>query len=106
MIYSCQGHNGVAAYDINGNELRRWDIPKMYKGAAANGLCIKDGNLYIAAGAAGVWVVDKNDFTNVKAKYTKQGNASANYVKVADNGYVFVAYGRSGAKLLKPRKAL
>lgn len=106
VIYSCQGHNGVAAYDINGNELRRWDIPKMYKGAAANGLCIKDGNLYIAAGAAGVWVVDKNDFTNVKAKYTKQGNASANYVKVADNGYVFVAYGRSGAKLLKPRKAL
>lgn len=104
-IYSCQGGSGVAAYDINGNELRRFNIPAKFKGASANGLCIKNGNLYIACGAAGVWVLDKNSFA-VKAKYTKQGKASANYVKVADNGYVFVAYGRAGAKLLKPTKAL
>ncbi len=104
-IYSCQGGSGVAAYDINGNELRRFNIPAKFKGASANGLCIKNGNLYIACGAAGVWVLDKNTFA-VKAKYTKQGKASANYVKVADNGYVFVAYGRAGAKLLKPKKAL
>lgn len=95
----------MTAYDVNGNELRRFNIPAKFKGAAANGLCIKDGNLYIACGAAGVWVLDKTSFA-VKAKYTKQGHASANYVKVADNGYVFVAYGRAGAKLLKPNKAL
>lgn len=105
VIYSCQGHNGVVAYDINGKELRRFEIPKKYKGAAANGLCIDGGNLYVACGAAGVWVLDKTNLDVVKAKYTKQGNASANYVKVADNGYVLVAYGRSGLKLLKPNKA-
>ena len=34
-------------------------------------------------------------------KYTKQGNASANYVKVADDGTVYVAYGRAGVKALR-----
>lgn len=102
-IYSCQGHNGVAAYNASGAEVRRFAIPNVYKGASANGLCIKGNNLYIACGAAGVWVLDKTTF-EVKAKYTKQGKASANYVKVADNGNVLVAYGRAGAKLLKPNK--
>lgn len=107
LIYSCQGHKGVAVYDMQGNEKARWDIPKAKKGAAANGLCIKGGNLYVAAGAAGVYVLDKTTLTVKKnnagadLKYTKQGSASANYVKVADDGTVYVAYGRAGVKALR-----
>ncbi len=107
LIYSCQGNNGVAVYDLQGNEKARWDIPKAKKGAAANGLCIKGGNLYVAAGAAGVYVLDKATLAVKKnnagadLKYTKQGNASANYVKVADDGTVYVAYGRAGVKALR-----
>ena len=98
-VYSCQGHNGVAKY-VNGSETGRFTAPKAFKGAAANGLCIKGNYLYIAYGAAGVWVLDKNTL-EVKGKYTKQGNASANYVSVTDDGYVYVAYGRAGAKVMK-----
>ena len=78
-------------------------MPNKYKGAAANGLYIKDNYLYVAYGAAGVWVLDKNTL-EVKGKYTKQGNASANYVSVTADGHVYVAYGRSGAKVLKFNK--
>lgn len=100
-VFSCQGHKGVALYK-NGVEVNRFIAPNKYKGAAANGLCIKGNYLYVAYGAAGVWVLDKNTL-EVKAKYTKQGNASANYVSVTDDGYVYVAYGRSGAKVMKFR---
>ncbi|GEM_PF-3588309 len=106
-IYSCQGHNGVAVYNLAGSPIGRWNIPQSKKGAAANGLCIKGGNLYVAAGAAGVYVLDKNTLEVKKnaegldLKYTKQGNASANYVKVADDGTVYVAYGRAGVKALR-----
>lgn len=99
-IYSCQGQNGVAVYK-GGAEVNRFKVPGKYKGAAANGLCVKGDKLYVAYGAAGVWVLDKETLA-VKGKYAKQGNnASANYVKVDDNGYVYVAYGRAGAKVMK-----
>lgn len=100
-VFSCQGHNGVAVYK-NGAEVNRFKAPNKYKGAAANGLCIKGNYLYVAYGAAGVWVLDKNTL-EVKAKYTKQGKASANYVSVTDDGYVYVAYGIQGAKVMKFR---
>lgn len=44
---------------------------------------------------------EKYRISGADLKYTKQGNASANYVKVADDGTVYVAYGRAGVKALR-----
>jgi endonuclease YncB( thermonuclease family) len=37
------------------------------------------------------------------ARYTHSGGKSANFVKVS-NGYIFVAYGRSGLQVFKLNK--
>ncbi|MFI3305674.1 MAG: hypothetical protein R3Y68_04075 [Rikenellaceae bacterium] len=53
-----------------------------------------DEYVYIANGTRGLTIVDKSDWSVVK-EY-KLGDASANYVKLGDDGYIYVAYGLKG----------
>ncbi len=53
-----------------------------------------DNYIYIANGTHGLTIVDKYSWATVK-EYTL-GGASANYVKLGADGYIYVAYGLNG----------
>lgn len=53
-----------------------------------------DNYIYIANGTRGLTIVDKTTWTTVK-EYTL-GGASANYIKLGADGYIYVAYGLNG----------
>ncbi len=123
-IYSCQGHRGVAKYDVAlGGEVKRFNVDAYMRthrnmftrdqiirmtGSAANGLAVDNKYLYIAYGGAGLWVLNKDTMEPVgfyvtACTYADNENkkASANYVKVMEDGKIFVAYGRDGVKVLE-----
>lgn len=95
-IYLCLGANGLKRY-TNGTESGVFKLEG--KNSAVNGADFDNRYLYVACGNAGVYVLDKNTLQPV-ASYTHSGGKSANYVRVA-NGYVFVAYGKSGLQVFK-----
>ena len=95
-IYLCLGANGLKRY-TNGTEGGVFKLEG--KNSAVNGADFDDRYLYVACGNAGVYVLDKNTLQPV-ASYTHSGGKSANYVRAA-NGYVFVAYGKSGLQVFK-----
>ncbi len=53
-----------------------------------------DEFIYIANGTRGLTIVDKATWKTVK-EYTL-GGASANYIKLGADGYIYVAYGLKG----------
>ncbi|MFI3323263.1 MAG: hypothetical protein SNI45_02345 [Rikenellaceae bacterium] len=53
-----------------------------------------DNYIYIANGTHGLTIVDKSTWATVK-EYTL-GGASANYIKLGEDGYIYVAYGLNG----------
>lgn len=123
VIYSCQGRNGVVAYDLNGQVLATFNAtdyidanrqafedkgydPNRIRNSAANGLCFYGDYVFVANGGAGVYVLNRADLSVAayyidSARYHNNTGASANYVKVNGDGYVYVAYGLGGVKVLK-----
>ncbi len=55
--------------------------------------------IYIANGKRGLTIVDKTTWETVK-EYTL-GGASANYIKLGEDGYIYVAYGLKGVHRFK-----
>lgn len=102
-IYVCQSGLGLYAYDMDGNEVGKWQMPKawnekkgIYK-ALCNGCFVDDNYIYLAYGSYGIVVLDKNTMEVVTHRKTQN---SANYITVKD-GYMYVAYGRSRLQVFK-----
>jgi len=73
----------VDSYDFNGNGF-------------ANSVAISNAHLYIANGADGMIILDKNNFS-FKGRYAASG--SCNFVDALD-GYVYVSNGDTGGFIL------
>lgn len=102
-IYVCQSGLGLYVYDMDGNEVGKWQMPKawnekkgIYK-ALCNGCFVDDNYVYLAYGSYGIVVLDKNTMEVVTHRKTQN---SANYITVKD-GYMYVAYGRSRLQVFK-----
>lgn len=102
-IYVCQSGLGLYVYDMDGNEVGKWQMPKawnekkgIYK-ALCNGCFVDDNYVYLAYGSYGIVVLDKNTLEVVTHRKTQN---SANYITVKD-GYMYVAYGRSRLQVFK-----
>lgn len=102
-IYVCQSGLGLYVYDMNGNEVGKWQMPKawsekkgIYK-ALCNGCFVDNNYVYLAYGSYGIVVLDKNTMEVVAHRATLK---SANYITVKD-GYMYVAYGRSRLQVFK-----
>lgn len=102
-IYVCQSGLGLYVYDMDGNEVGKWQMPKawnekkgIYK-ALCNGCFVDDNYIYLAYGSYGIVVLDKNTMEVVTHRKTQN---SANYITVKD-GYMYVAYGRSRLQVFK-----
>lgn len=102
-IYVCQSGLGLYVYDMDGNEVGKWQMPKawnekkgIYK-ALCNGCFVDDNYVYLAYGTYGIVVLDKNTMEVVTHRKTQN---SANYITVKD-GYMYVAYGRSRLQVFK-----
>lgn len=102
-IYVCQSGLGLYVYDMDGNEVGKWQMPKawnekkgIYK-ALCNGCFVDDNYVYLAYGSYGIVVLDKNTLEVVAHRATLK---SANYITVKD-GYMYVAYGRSRLQVFK-----
>ncbi len=122
-IYVALGEKGVDKYTMDGEWVANYcwitekqEVDPEYKGKPlANGLCVDDEYVYVANGAAGMIVLDKND-ENGKlkrvARYSrsteiKEGevrNFSANYVQKVGN-LIYIAYGREGLEVVKMEPA-
>lgn len=105
-IYVCQSGLGLYVYDMDGNEVGKWQMPKawnekkgIYK-ALCNGCFVDDNYIYLAYGSYGIVVLDKNTMEVVTHRKTQN---SANYITVKD-GYMYVAYGRSRLQVFKLAK--
>ncbi len=113
-IYIALGQKGVAKYSMTGQLAGSysWIDEKLetnpdYKGKPlANGLAVDDQYVYVANGAVGMIVLDKNSMKRVaryNRNYKDSESYSANYVqKVGD--LIYIAYGRNGLEVLKMRK--
>ncbi len=102
-IYVCQSGLGLYVYDMDGNEVGKWQMPKawnekkgIYK-ALCNGCFVDNNYVYLAYGTYGIVVLDKNTLEVVTHRKTQN---SANYITVKD-GYMYVAYGRSRLQVFK-----
>lgn len=112
-IYIALGERGVGKYSMTGELVANysWIDDKLesnpdYKGRPlANGLCVDDKYVYVANGAVGTLVFDKdlNYITRYNRNKKGEETYSANYVqKVGD--LIYIAYGRNGISVVKMRE--
>jgi hypothetical protein len=100
-IYLCRGALGLTRIAASGDTTNfvlpftQGVLPRGY----VNGVYVDANYVYVAYGSAGLYVLDKKDFS-VVAQHTNVGGKSANFVKV-DDKYIYVAYGRSGWHVYK-----
>ncbi|WOZ83888.1 PQQ-binding-like beta-propeller repeat protein [Segatella copri] len=118
-IYVCQGEEGLVRYDANGKKVWSYKVPVIanqnsekygsVKGYC-NGVAISGDYVYVAAGGYGVVVLNKKDGTELchrtafngfleNGKWAKAN--SANYVTIGQDGYIYVAYGKSRVQVFK-----
>lgn len=118
-IYVCQGEEGLVRYDANGKKVWSYKVPVIanqnsekygsVKGNC-NGVAISGNYVYVAAGGYGVVVLNKKDGTELchrtafngfleNGKWAKAN--SANYVTIGQDGYIYVAYGKSRVQVFK-----
>lgn len=118
-IYVCQGENGLVRYDANGKEVWSYKVPtianeksKKYGNVKGycNGVAISGNYVYVAAGGYGVVVLNKADGKEVCHRTAFNGFLengkwanpnSANYVTIGQDGYIYVAYGKSRVQVFK-----
>lgn len=95
IVYVALGSKGLVSYDLEGNQLNRFKKTV----DTVNGVSVDENFIYMACGYSGLYILDKSDFSLVKS-YTLN-DASANYVKRADDGLIYVAYGLNGVHILE-----
>ncbi|MDL2283158.1 hypothetical protein LJB94_01425, partial [Odoribacter sp. OttesenSCG-928-G04] len=103
-IYLALGRNGVKAFR-NGQEVAAYNPGEIDAETgkvltAANCVEVDDQYLYVANDKAGLYILDKTDLS-LLCKYTLNGGASANFVKKADNGDIYVSYGLKGVNVFR-----
>ena len=98
-IYVSMGSAGLKVFE-NGVAVTEFVNPTgSEKGYAVNCVAVDDEFVYVAYGALGLFVLDKNDYS-VVATY-KYADASANFVMKDASGLIYVAYGTSGVHVLQ-----
>lgn len=118
-IYVCQGENGLVRYDANGKEVWSYKVPTIANQKSekygnvkgyCNGVAISGNYVYVAAGGYGVVVLNKADGKEVCHRIAFNGFLengkwknpnSANYVTIGQDGYIYVAYGKSRVQVFK-----
>ncbi len=111
-IYVCKSAKGLTCYE-NGSEVWSWLTPvsKSDKNQSVdkrqgyvNGVAVDNKYVYVAAGAYGLVVLDKDGNEVAKKRVgkdiTKSDYASANYVAVKDD-LIYVAYGQGRVQIFK-----
>ena len=118
-IYVCQGERGIVRYDANGTKVWAYTVPTIgnkdsekygsVKGYC-NGVAISGDYVYVAAGGYGVVVLNKADgkelchrtaFNGFLENGKWKNPNSANYVTIGQDGYIYVAYGKSRVQVFK-----
>ena len=118
-IYVCQGEEGLVRYDANGKKVWSYKVPvianqKSEKYGSVKGYCngvaISGNYVYVAAGGYGVVVLNKADGKELCHRTAFNGFLengkwanpnSANYVTIGQDGYIYVAYGKSRVQVFK-----
>ena len=118
-IYVCQGEEGLVRYNAVGEKVWSYKVPTIantnsekygnVKGYC-NGVAISGDYVYVAAGGYGVVVLNKKDGTELCHRIAFNGFLengkwanpnSANYVTIGQDGYIYVAYGKSRVQVFK-----
>ena len=118
-IYVCQGENGLVRYDANGKKVWAYEVPAIHNQKSekngnvkgyCNGVAISGNYVYVAAGGYGVVVLNKADGKELCHRTAFNGFLengkwanpnSANYVTIGQDGYIYVAYGKSRVQVFK-----
>ncbi len=118
-IYVCQGENGLVRYNANGDMVWHYKVPTIAKEKSekygnvkgyCNGVAISGDYVYVAAGGYGVVVLNKADGKELCHRTAFNGFLengkwanpnSANYVTIGQDGYIYVAYGKSRVQVFK-----
>ena len=118
-IYVCQGEEGLVRYDANGKKVWSYKVPtnanqksEKYGNVKGycNGVAISGNYVYVAAGGYGVVVLNKADGKELCHRTAFNGFLengkwanpnSANYVTIGQDGYIYVAYGKSRVQVFK-----
>lgn len=118
-IYVCQGEEGLVRYDANGKKVWSYKVPVIANQKSekygnvkgyCNGVAISGNYVYVAAGGYGVVVLNKKDGTELCHRTAFNGFLengkwanpnSANYVTIGQDGYIYVAYGKSRVQVFK-----
>ena len=118
-IYVCQGERGIVRYNANGEKVWDYTVPtianqKSEKHGSVKGYCngvaISGNYVYVAAGGYGVVVLNKADGKELCHRTAFNGFLengkwanpnSANYVTIGQDGYIYVAYGKSRVQVFK-----
>ena len=108
-IYVCKSAKGLMCYE-NGSQAwtSEWTTPVSHgagnisvdnRQGYINGVAVDDNYVYVAAGAYGLVVLNKNGEEVTHKRIGTAGN-SANYVAVK-NGLIYVAYGKGRIQVFK-----
>lgn len=118
-IYVCQGERGLVRYNAKGEKVWDYTVPTIANQKSekygnvkgyCNGVAISGNYVYVAAGGYGVVVLNKADGKEVCHRTAFNGFLengkwanpnSANYVTIGQDGYIYVAYGKSRVQVFK-----
>lgn len=118
-IYVCQGERGIVRYNANGEKVWDYMVPTIANQKSekygnvkgyCNGVAISGNYVYVAAGGYGVVVLNKADGKELCHRTAFNGFLengkwanpnSANYVTIGQDGYIYVAYGKSRVQVFK-----
>ena len=118
-IYVCQGERGIVCYNANGEKVWDYTVPTIANQKSekygsvkgyCNGVAISGNYVYVAAGGYGVVVLNKADGKELCHRTAFNGFLengkwanpnSANYVTIGQDGYIYVAYGKSRVQVFK-----
>ena len=118
-IYVCQGEEGLVRYDATGKKVWSYKVPVIARENSdkygsvkgyCNGVAISGDYVYVAAGGYGVVVLNKADGKELCHRTAFNGFLengkwanpnSANYVTIGQDGYIYVAYGKSRVQVFK-----
>ena len=118
-IYVCQGEEGLVRYDATGKKVWSYKVPVIARENSdkygsvkgyCNGVAISGDYVYVAAGGYGVVVLNKADgkelchrtaFNGFLENGKWKNPNSANYVTIGQDGYIYVAYGKSRVQVFK-----
>lgn len=118
-IYVCQGERGIVRYDAKGKKVWAYQVPAIHNQESekngnvkgyCNGVAISGNYVYVAAGGYGVVVLNKADGKELCHRTAFNGFLengkwanpnSANYVTIGQDGYIYVAYGKSRVQVFK-----